>query len=518
MKQTIKFIALALALAMLLSLPMGAFAEEERTKLSVMIPLYYSESPNDENTLEILMEDFTNTDLTFIWAPINNYEERINMAIASEEMPNAMGVLTIKAPMFVNAARADMFWDITEMIKDYPNLYEHYNSNMLSNASIDGKLYGLPRARPLTRDGVIFRKDWAENLGLEIEQPITLDGLYEIIKAFATQDPDGNGENDTYGLLMGVGEDGSLAGYMDQILDVAFGGYNGWGLNADGELESTYVTQAHLDTLNWLKRLYDEGLVNRDFATVLPSQFYELLDREVAGLYIQTLTDAHERLDTIVQNVQARTPELQDMAPIDAKVEIFDTIYQIEASTGEIRAHTQDGFNGMIVFPKSSNPTEEDVRRVLEFFDKMDSPDGQSIIYWGAQGIHWDYVDGVATMTDDSMLFSREVQPYWQMFCTNRETDRSSIQGYVAPMYTKVYSEMESLLPYAVYNLSVPLLSDTYTENGTYLNKIIHDAEVQYIMGMIDEDGWWAAVDQWLTSGGAQVTAEYNAHYKKLNP
>ena len=316
---------------------------------------------------------------------------------------------------------------------------------------------------------------------------------------------------------MGVGEAGDLIGFVDQILDVAFGGYNSWGLDENGNVASAYTTQAHLDTLNWFKRLYDEGLINKDFATVQASQFYELLDKEAAGLYIQTLTDAHERLDTIVKNVQDRTPALSGMATVDAKVEIFDTIYQIQSTTGEIRAHTQDGFNGMIVFPKSSNPTEADVRKVLDFFNKMDTPEGQAIIYWGQEGVHWDYVDGVATMTSDSLLFSREVQPYWQMFCTNRETDRSAIKGYVAPMYTKVYAEMESLLPYAVYNFSVPLLSSTYSENGTYLDKLINDAQIQYIMGMIDEAGWWAAVDQWRQSGGDQVSAEYTAHYKEIN-
>ena len=513
-----KLLSVLMAIAMLLSIVTVASADDAPTKISVMIPLYYSEAPTETNELEVMMEEYTNTDLTFLWTSIDNYNEKINMAIASNDMPNAMGVLNIKASMFVDAARAGMFWDITELIKEYPNLNDHYKAQMLINASIDGKLYGLPRARPLTRDGMIYRKDWAENLGLKIEQPITLDGVYEIIKAFGTQDPDGNGENDTYGLLLGVNSDGSLSGMVDQILDVANGGYNGWGINAEGNVESAYVTEAHLESLKWLKKLYDEGLVNKDFATVLNTQFYELLDKEVAGFYIQTLTDAHERLDTIVANVQARTPELQGKTAVDAKVDIFDTIYQIATKDGEIRAHTQDGFNGMIVFPKSSNPTEEDLRKVLQFFDTMDSPEGQSVIYWGKEGLHWDYVNGLATMTSDSLLFSRDVQPYWQLFLTNRETDRSSIKGYVAPMYTKVYGEMDSLMPYAVYNVSVPLLSDTYTENSTYLNKIIHDAEIQFIMGMIDENGWWDAVARWREAGGDQVAAEYTAQYKEMNP
>lgn len=488
----------------------------DRPKISIMLPLYYSEAPVAGNELEQKIMDFTGVEVEFIFTPFNTYNEKVNLMITSNDVPNVIGILDPKSSVYVNAAQSGMFWGLNEYMDKTEYLKDNYDEQTLKNASINGELYGLPRGRPLTRDGIIYRKDWAQSLGLNIEQPVTVDEIYEIIKAFATQDPDGNGVNDTYGVLVGVSDAGAISGDMMEILDVAYGGGNGW-VEENGQLIPSFMTEAHKKTLAFMKRLYDEGLMNSDFATVQASQFYELLDKEKTGLYFQTLTDAHERLDTVVSQVQSRNPELAEMEAADAKMEIFDTIYQIQTDDGELRACTQSGFNGVFAFSKTSNQTEEDLLTVLNFFDKMDSPEGQALIEWGIEGRHFEYIDGVANQTKDSLLFSSEVQPYWQLFCTNRVVDRSAIQGNVTPMYTKVYAEMESLMPYAVYNPIVPLISDTYSINGSSLDKIINDATTKYIMGLIDEDEWDKAVEQWRSTGGDKVIEEYTAQYKKVN-
>lgn len=490
--------------------------EGERPRISIMFPLYYSEAPAAGNELEQKIGEFTGVDVEFIFTPWSTYNEKVNLMITSNEMPNVIAIMDPKASAYVNAVQAGMFWQLDDYLPKTQYLSANYDEQTLKNASVNGELYGLPRGRPLTRDGIIYRKDWAEKLGLDVSQPVTLEQLYEIIKAFATQDPDGNGNNDTYGVLVGVDESGKIQGDMMQTLDIIYGGGNEWE-EQDGKLIPTFTTDARKKSLAFMKKLYDEGLMNSDFATVKSSQFYELLDREKTGLYFQTLTDAHERLDTVVAQVQSRDAELAKLEPKEAKMKIFDTFYQIQSEAGDIRACTQTGFNGVFAISKTSNKTEEELQVVLDFFDKLDSPEGQALIEWGIEGKHFDYVDGVATQTPDSQLFAAEVQPYWQIFCTNRVVDRSAIQGNVAPMYTKVYAEMESLLPYAVYNPTVPLISDTYSTNGASLDKIINDATTKYIMGQIDDAGWDAAVDQWRKAGGDKIIEEYTAQYQQIN-
>ena len=77
----------------------------------------------------------------------------------------------------------------------------------------------------------------------------------------------------------------------------------------------------------------------------------------------------------------------------------------------------------------------------------------------------------------------------------------------------RMYKENE---PYVIHNPAEPFISDTYTEKGSELDKIIEDAKTKYIMGAIDMAGWKKAVDQWRKLGGDKIIQEYNEEYSKL--
>ena len=69
------------------------------------------------------------------------------------------------------------------------------------------------------------------------------------------------------------------------------------------------------------------------------------------------------------------------------------------------------------------------------------------------------------------------------------------------------------LTQYAVTNPCYPFVSETYTAYGKQLDPILSDADVQFIAGIIDEEGLKAAWSDWAAQGGDQITAEYNAAY-----
>ncbi|MDI5789544.1 extracellular solute-binding protein [Bacillus licheniformis] len=124
-----------------------------------------------------------------------NKEERINTTLASGNMPKVMTLPDLEDSAVVSALRSGMFWEIGPYFKDYPNLRNLIN--YIENISVDGKVYGIYRERPMARQGVVIRKDWLDNLGLEM--PETVDDLYKIAKAFTEQDPIKR-KDDTFGL------------------------------------------------------------------------------------------------------------------------------------------------------------------------------------------------------------------------------------------------------------------------------------------------------------------------------
>ena len=199
---------------------------EDRMAIDVFVPTFTTEPPTDSSPVWQALEDYTNTDLTIEWAPNSNLEDKFNITLSSGDLPHVMYVPG-KSPSFISAVEDGAFWELGPYLDDYPNLSQA-NEIILNNSSINGKIFGIYRSRDLGRNGVIIRKDWLENLGLE--EPKTIDDFYNMLKAFTEEDPDGNGQDDTYGLVVSKYE-----GPWD-VMQTWFGVPNKWGIDDDGNL------------------------------------------------------------------------------------------------------------------------------------------------------------------------------------------------------------------------------------------------------------------------------------------
>lgn len=179
--------------------------------------------------------------------PNASYADKFNITLASGKLPDIMYVGDVKASSFVNAARSGAFWEVGPYLKDYPNL-SGAKEVILNNSAIDGKNYGIYRGRALGRNGVVFRKDWMEKLGLET--PKTVDDFYNMLRAFKEQDPDGNGQADTYGMVL-VKWTGQWASGFD-TMKLWFGAPNKWGVQ-EGKLVPEHEYPGYLEALKFMK-------------------------------------------------------------------------------------------------------------------------------------------------------------------------------------------------------------------------------------------------------------------------
>ncbi len=113
-----------------------------------LVPLHTPQPPK-EKALDII-EDKTNTKLKLIWVPDSTKEERINTTLAGGSMPKVMTLPDLEDSAVVSALRSGMFWEIGPYLKDYPNL-RTLDKTILKNISVDGKVYGIYRERPMAR-------------------------------------------------------------------------------------------------------------------------------------------------------------------------------------------------------------------------------------------------------------------------------------------------------------------------------------------------------------------------------
>ena len=152
--------------------------------ISIMAPFLSPQPPAADDTMQKALEKITGKKIKLIWTPNSAYEDKTNITMASGDLPDVM-VIQGKSPGFVKNANAGAFWDLGKYLKDYPNLVSTAPS-IQESASVNGKIFGIYRARDAMRVAVILRKDWLDALGLQ--PPKTVEDLYKIAKAFTEQE------------------------------------------------------------------------------------------------------------------------------------------------------------------------------------------------------------------------------------------------------------------------------------------------------------------------------------------
>lgn len=447
------------------------------------------ELPPKNNAVEQAIEAYTHTDLQIQWIPLSAYDDKLRLMIASGEMPKLIKIGY--SPTYIATMKAGQFWELGPLLKEYPSL-SALDKQYYSNISVDGKIYGIPIVRELGRAVIQYRKDWLDRLGLKV--PVTLEDWYRVVRAMTLEDPDGNGKQDTYGMVLEKKYNQEASSLLTRI-SVSQGGPNKW-LEADGRFTPEFMTKPFLETMKLFRRLYQEKLINSDFAVVDTNEAAKIYDSGRAGIQING------------GNAQTWMDKLGRTAP-DAAVDVAP----LRGPEG-IRLPGESGNSGFFAIPKDSVKTEGEVKKILEFLDKLLEPPMQTVISKGVENRHWKDM-GAFTEVLDRTLDLKEVKPYRDMLLRQAE-DSDSIKPSSQPeLFRKSQQINKENRDHIVENPALTLESDTFAELGKELDTLITDAETKFIMGLIDEAGWEAELAKWRHAGGERVIREYEAAYSK---
>jgi putative aldouronate transport system substrate-binding protein len=478
--------------------PEGDPKPETPLKLNIMLPIFKTNYPKDDSPVAAELEKRTNTDIHFEWVPNASYVDKFNITLASGKLPTIMYVPDVKSPSFVNAAKSGAFWELGGYLKDYDNLSQA-NPVILNNSSIEGKNYGIYRGRALGRNGVYYRKDWLDNVGLTVPQ--TIDDFYNMLKAFKEKDPDKNGQDDTYGLVL-VKWTGGWASGFDNI-KLWFGAPNKWG-DKDGQLVPEHLTPEYIEALKFMKKLYDEKLINQDFAIMDSAKWTDPIINNQAGVIIDVIDGAARADDKIHAALAAEGKDQPD-------VHYMDVFGGVKDAAGELHTLPTSGFAGMLAIPKSAVKTEEELKRVLAFIEQLNAPELQTMLGYGLEGVHHTIEDDSVVVSKDAALMESEVEGLNQMLTFIPEDRAKKVKQ--TPLRIKQTELQKENEQYIVSNPAEPFISQVYTEKGAQLDNILNDARIKFIVGQIDEAGYRAALELWKKSGGDDLIKEMNELY-----
>ncbi len=463
-------------------------AAEPRQSVSIMSLTFNGNPVPDDNALVTTLEDYVNYDIDFTWVLDADYNDKISTMIAGQTLPEITLLKSINANTIQNC-RAGAFWDLTDYLGDYEYLSQ-ISDVRKQNTAIDGRIYGIPRSRDLMRYAVVYRQDWLDNLGLK--PATTFEEFENILRAFTFDDPDKNGQNDTYGLVST-----SASTSFDNIA-MWFGAPNGWGEDETGTLVPAFMTDEYLQSMQWLRGLYAEGILNADFVTLPNSGAKDAFKAEQSGVYLGDEANIFSSHFT--------------KQGINAKLTVTPAF---ETPAGKV-APSSDGFSGILAISKASVKTEEDLKRCLTFLDRLNAPECQNMFQQvGLEGIDWQKNDdGTASKIGDGKVsigehdgFNQIMMNVVDLYYPSKPIDDVDAQQTAAK---------KENLNYIVSNPGKPLLktSTTYTSVGAQLDQIISDGRIQFIVGELDETGWQNLIEDWKKQGGENVIKEVNEAYK----
>ena len=255
-------------------LPFSKYAE------TVTVHLGGSMNPNakildgmsyEDNAYTRFLKDDLNIEVVYDWiASSSDYDEKMNLCIGSGTIPEMMNV---NATQYRALLKYDMIQPLDQYFEDYASdklkgFVESGGEELKKCITNDkGEMMAIPAPSMMVGEmnEMWIRQDWLDNLGLEV--PRTWDEMAAVAEAFVTQDPDGNGEDDTIGIL-GPGNSNHINDIGDNQfgLDPLFCSFQSypqyWLQDEDGTVKYGSIQPETRVALEKIQKLYTDKLID----------------------------------------------------------------------------------------------------------------------------------------------------------------------------------------------------------------------------------------------------------------
>jgi|GEM_PF-1597925 len=447
---------------------------------------------------------------------VQQYKTKLNLKMSSEDIPDVVRIDF--ADDFQKYAPLGAFVDLTDLIneKDTPNIMREVPPEVFEQAKVNGRIYGIPyQGGPGAgyRWDLVMRKDYLEAAGASV--PKTLDEYYNLLKKIKADRPD---VIPLGGYTAQIGQVKFANNSFDQIFG-AFGVTPGYFTETDGKFSNYDIDPRMKDALLFLQKMYKEGLIDKEFATIKEEQLRAKLYSGKLFSWMGWWSTAND------YDTQVETNELIKSKKLGASDKLPDQSgqpFKYLALTSSLT-----GADGKAVAPAGApfsqmtaiSAKTKDPKRVLSIIEDSLSPENQMLTVWGIEGEDYKIENGkMVTVTDlldpatkqDKNGHYRGIQSY--LFAPGL----NGWPRYLESLPLRFSQSLDVAInnPYQITDASNFLDSPTKIAKLTELNTMRDSVFTQIIMGG-DIKKFDDFVEKWKSQGGTQILSELEASFQK---
>lgn len=463
-------------------------------------------------------------DVSYPVASQGDAKEDVALMIANDEYPDMIYAKGSATDLYQAGALIDM----TDLIEKYgPNIKKMYGAEMekLKWSQDDPGIYQLSYAgvnqKTLTTGGSC-QIQWAALKENDYKYPKTLDEYEKMIKSYLAAHPKTEDGLDMIGITMSASDWhwmitlGNPAGLIaDASPD------NGqWIIDDEYNVHYKHVTDEEKEYFKWLCRMYNEGILDPNFATQTDDDYIA----KVASGRVVAITDAEWHYS------QCEATLVADGKVDQTYVGLPVTLREDQVEKALLYQGTTVGWG--IGITKSC----EDPVRAIKFLDYLCSDEGQILYHWGIEDENYFLDDnGQPYRTDEEVAkaqsdpdyakntgidnytgfpiygtgsYSEDGFPYTpttkeSVIANYNTAEKEGCEAMGFEMLTDMFAQPEEfdLLPYsALWAYQQP---QELAEKQTILDEIAWPGLVKCVTGTEDEfDGNWKSMVQELTDNG----------------
>ncbi|QNK56835.1 extracellular solute-binding protein [Paenibacillus sp. PAMC21692] len=475
----------------------------------------------DKNTIYDYYEQKLGIKIKNNWTVNNEYDAKLKIAIASNDLPDFFKVSAADLPTLIEN---DMIMDITEIwdktaSPDTKSEFTKDGGRQIKTATFNGKMMAIPQTdSPYNSMNYVWvRKDWLKELNLP--EPKTMTDLFQISEAFAKRDTGGNGK--AYGLSLSKLL--NLSGY--------FAGYHlypkQWVKDASGNLIYGSLDPNMKTALQQLQDMFKAGQIDPEFGVKDESKELEMIANDRVGLLYGAFWHSAAFGSAVKDDKLVQDWGVYPIPSIDDNPALSLTSAAVS--------------NYYVINKKAKNP-EAVIKLLNLWIDYVLHPNEENNVLVFGQAhkdtgkFFWE-INPVVAFSQDANVQSGDLIPRalatGDTSLLGTDVDRNSRYEAV-----KKYLEGEVTFPnWLQYMIageggSMALMFDAYNKDLFHFNEfsgaptptmgdkmsVLNAKEdevvTKIIMGALSVDEYDNFISEWKKLGGDQITVEVNEWYK----